>query len=71
MGRDDSVVTAYLLVLHDRCRYLGARIQAKESLGWDTQYDEGERAALEWALGHLTADFSDRERAALQGDDWP
>jgi hypothetical protein len=62
-------------VLHDRCRYLELRIEAKQKLGWETQYDEAERAALEWALDQLLEaawpeeTYDSVQHGHLQGDD--
>lgn len=39
-----------LLVLIERRNWLAARITAKQSVGWETQWDERERAALDWAI---------------------
>ena len=50
-------------VLREREAYLRARIIAKQTVGWDYQYDERERAALAWAIERLQivpADRSDR-----------
>ncbi len=49
----------YLAVLQERAAYLQGRIAAKQAvptrdgLGWDTVYDERERAALLWAIENL------------------
>lgn len=65
-------------VLADRGAYLRVRIEAKKAVGWETQYDEAERAALEWALDQLIEAAWPEERpkesdgkAAPQGDDCP
>lgn len=36
--------------LDQRCRWLTERIKAKQTVGWDTEYDTDERDALAWAL---------------------
>lgn len=41
--------------IDQRRRYLEKRIEAKRSVGWETVYDESERAALAWALEQLRA----------------
>lgn len=43
----------HLQTLRERERYLAARVIAKQSVGWSYEYDERERAALEWAIEHL------------------
>ena len=45
MTGQDAVQT-----LRERRDYLLARIQAKQSVGWDYEYDQREHAALCWAL---------------------
>jgi hypothetical protein len=42
-----------MLVLHERYRWLKARINAKREVGWETQWDEREAAALWSVLRHL------------------
>lgn len=42
-----------LTVLRERRDWLAARIKAKQSIGWDVEWDERERAALEWAVKQL------------------
>lgn len=42
-----------LTVLRERRDWLAARIKAKESVGWETQWDQRERDALEWAVEQL------------------
>lgn len=37
----------------ERRDWLAARIQAKKSIGWETQYDEREHCALCWAVARL------------------
>ena len=44
----------HLQTLRERAKYLAARVQAKRSVGWEYQYDERERAALQWAVAALT-----------------
>lgn len=39
--------------LDQRRRWLTERIKAKETVGWETQYDVSERDALAWALGEI------------------
>jgi hypothetical protein len=43
----------HLQTLRERARYLRGRIKAKEECGWETQWDQRERAALEWAIEQL------------------
>jgi hypothetical protein len=45
----------HLQALRERAAYLGARIDAKRSVGWESQYDERERDALVWALRRIEA----------------
>jgi hypothetical protein len=40
-------------VLRERRAYLDARIEAKQRVGWETQWDERERDALAWAITEL------------------
>ena len=47
-------------VLRERATYLRGRIAAKKEVGWETQWDERERAALLWAIDQL--DDSARSR---------
>jgi hypothetical protein len=47
--------TEAIRTLTERRDYLGHRITAKRSLGWETQYDQRERDALTWALAQLEA----------------
>jgi len=66
------VAEDHVFVLEERSRYLRARIQAKESVGWDARYDECERKALEWAIGVLRIfqkEARAQSQAILQGDD--
>lgn len=51
----DSNTSEHVARLDQRRRYLEKRIEAKRSLGWETIYDESERAALAWALEALEA----------------
>lgn len=44
-------MTDHLTVLRERAAYLEKRIQAKDSVGWESRWDERERAALLWAIG--------------------
>jgi hypothetical protein len=46
-------MSGHLQTLREREAWLRARIAAKQSVGWEVQYDERERAALEWAIGIL------------------
>lgn len=50
--KDLGGITAYQ-VLVDRQNWLTARAKAKESIGWEFQYDLRERDALEWAIEAL------------------
>lgn len=43
----------HIAALRERMKYLGGRIKAKKDCGWETQWDERERNALEWALERL------------------
>jgi hypothetical protein len=43
----------HLQTLRERATYLSGRIQAKKVVGWETMWDERERAALEWAIKQL------------------
>jgi hypothetical protein len=43
----------HLDVLKARAQYLAARVEAKQKVGWEFQWDERERAALEWAITRL------------------
>jgi len=45
----------HLAVLRERAEYLDLRIEAKQTLGWETEYDRRELAALQWAIGELEA----------------
>jgi len=45
----------HLAVLRERAEYLDLRIEAKQTLGWDTIWDSRELAALQWAIGELEA----------------
>lgn len=49
--------------LDQRCQYLSARIKAKQSVGWETVYDESERDALAWALDKLGQQVRQENRA--------
>jgi hypothetical protein len=49
----DREACAHLQTLREREAYLRARIVAKRSVGWEYQYDERERVALEWAIREL------------------
>jgi hypothetical protein len=42
-----------LEVLKDRARWLEVRIKAKQSINWDTKYDERELRGLKWAIKKL------------------
>jgi hypothetical protein len=44
----------HLQTLREREAWLRARIAAKESIGWEVQWDRRERAALEWAIRCLS-----------------
>jgi hypothetical protein len=39
--------------LRQRHDWLTERIKAKETVGWETTYDERERDALHWAIDEL------------------
>lgn len=43
-------LTEALGVLRDRAGYLKGRVVAKQAVGWEYQYDERERAALEMVI---------------------
>lgn len=43
----------YLHALRQRRDYLSARIRAKESVEYDTEYDRRERDSLKWAVAKL------------------
>jgi hypothetical protein len=43
----------HLATLQQRAAYLALRAAAKRQLGWHYDYDERERAALEWAIARL------------------
>jgi len=43
-----------LRTLQERAAYLAGRIETKRALGWETAYDERERAALLWAIEQLS-----------------
>jgi|KBSSwiStaDraftv2_1062776.scaffolds.fasta_scaffold2293695_2 hypothetical protein len=45
----------HLAVLRERAEYLDLRIVAKETLGWEVDWDRRELAALQWAIGELEA----------------
>lgn len=47
--------------LDQRCRWLTARIAAKQSVGWDVTYDTSERDALAWALPQLRRLLADAQ----------
>lgn len=44
----------HMRTLRQRADYLALRAEAKRILGWDYAYDVRERAALVWAIAHLT-----------------
>lgn len=48
-----SSADAHLQTLRERAAYLGKRVEAKRSIGWEYAYDERERAALQWAIAQL------------------
>lgn len=48
-GPDLGGISAFK-VLEDRKNWLAARIKAKQSVGWETTYDQREHDALVWAL---------------------
>lgn len=54
--------------LDQRCRWLTARIAAKESVGWETVYDRSERDALAWALPRLRQREQGERGAENQGE---
>ena len=43
-----------LSVLRERRDWLTARIAAKKSINWETQWDERECASLTWAIDYIT-----------------
>jgi hypothetical protein len=45
---------SHLETLRQRAAYLRGRVALKQSVGWDWQYDERERAALQWAIDRLS-----------------
>lgn len=47
-------------VLREREAYLRARIIAKQSVGWEWQYDAREQQALAWAIERLQVVPGDR-----------
>jgi hypothetical protein len=51
----------HLQTLQEREAYLRARIAAKKSVGWETEYDVREQAALIWAIERLTTPLFSRE----------
>ncbi len=53
----------HLTVLRERRDWLNARIGAKQSIGWETVYDQREHAALCWAVTMLTRDLSEPDGA--------
>lgn len=54
----------HLLVLKERLKWMSARIAAKRSIGWETQWDERERTALAWAVEQLHPKLSTSTAAA-------
>lgn len=62
-----------LQTLIERRDWLAARIKAKQSVGWETQYDEREYRALCWAIpilensrdAELKSEFTDEQRRRL------
>jgi hypothetical protein len=59
---------AHILILQGRFKYLEALIEAKRKLGFETQYNEQEHAALDWALDRLWPEPAEPQ-AVVQGDD--
>lgn len=51
----DATASAHLQTLRERADYLGHRIEAKRTIGWEYAYDTRERAALLWAIERLSA----------------
>lgn len=51
--KENRLSEEHLDTLRQRQAYLGQRVIAKQAVGWDFQYDERERKALEWALARL------------------
>lgn len=43
-----------LQTLKERRDYLAGRVKLKQSVGWDSEYDEREHRALCWALYKLS-----------------
>jgi len=54
----EVTLTEALGILRDRAGYLKGRIIAKQAVGWEFQYDERERAALELAIVAAERDTS-------------
>jgi hypothetical protein len=50
----DAADQDHLTVLRERAMYLRGRIEAKKVVGWETQWDARERAALLWAIEQLS-----------------
>lgn len=44
---------AHLSIMEQRCKWLTARIKAKESIGWDVIWDTAERDALAFAIERI------------------
>lgn len=44
----------HMKVLEERRNWLRERIKAKKVVGWETQWDQREHDALEWAIGALS-----------------
>lgn len=47
------LLTEALGILRDRAGYLKGRIIAKQTVGWEFQYDERERAALKAVIAAI------------------
>lgn len=51
--QDDAERDHQLAVLRERRNWLTARIAAKQSVGWEIEWDVRERNALAWAIQQL------------------
>ena len=63
--------TGHLQTLRERAAYLGARIAAKQSVGWQWEYDQRERDALLWAIDKLQGQTSLDRRARAEIETGP
>jgi hypothetical protein len=55
-----------LVVLQERHNWLAARITAKRSVGWETQWDEREHRALAWAIEQLKQAEAEHNARAVE-----